>query len=198
GQVAVAEQPAPTGSSWPRRLSRLLGTDRPWQTPVADPGPVAGRYRRMLGRLRGTHGVPLRLLVVVADDDPAGRAVAQRLVAEAADDGHAATNGRAGTGHENGGIATNGSSSADPTLRLVEVVADGPDVPADPAMSGALVVVAAGSRTGWELTGLSEACLDAGHRVVGVVVARPTRPRTEAPAEQPAKVAAEQELAGAS
>jgi len=188
GEVAIAEPPPATS----RRPAQLLGTDRPWQTPDGEVS-APGRYHRILAKLRTAQGVPLRLLVVVPDDDPAARAVAQRLIADAAHDAVVA-----GYGH---GSAATGSAghgpAAPPTPRLVEVSAQQPDLGEDHAVSGALLVASAGLRTEWELIAIAEACRDAGHRLAGVVVARPVRTAKAQPAERPDE-AVDQQLVGAS
>ena len=56
-----------------------------------------------------------------------------------------------------------------------------PLVPDRDEESGAVVVLSAGSWTAGELAGIAEACADAKHEIVGVVLAgmvlaRPTRP----------------------
>jgi hypothetical protein len=44
-----------------------------------------------------------------------------------------------------------------------------------------VAVVSAGTRTGWELVGIAEACTDAGHEVLGVVVTHLTKPAADEP-----------------
>lgn len=39
-----------------------------------------------------------------------------------------------------------------------------------------VVVLTAGTRTGWELVGIAEACADARHRVLGAIVTQRTEP----------------------
>jgi predicted kinase len=56
--------------------------------------------------------------------------------------------------------------------------------------SGALVVLSAGSWTAGELAGIAEACADAGHEVVGIVVAAPVRARPARSAARPPDEAA--------
>lgn len=194
GEVTVDEHHehrANGSSSLRRRLARLLGTDRPWQTPDGEvTGP--GRYQRILAKLRTGQGVPLRLLVVIADDDPDARAVAQRLIAEA----HDAV--VAGNGHSTEAIGLSHPPVAQrPTLRLAEVSARQPDVPEDHSVSGALLITSAGRRTDWELVALAEACRDTGHRLAGVVVARPVRAAGRPPDDR-TDAAAGHELVGAS
>ena len=65
-------------------------------------------------------------------------------------------------------------------LRVVEVSVSQPMVPDRDNESGALVVLSAGNWTAEELAGIAEACADAQHEVIGIVLAgtvraRPTR-----------------------
>ncbi|MZE73136.1 polysaccharide biosynthesis protein, partial [Streptomyces sp. SID5789] len=155
--------PRPDGRGRGARISGLLGIDTPWDTP---PPPASGdeegrriRYRRVCARLRDRLPAPRRLLVVVPDGDETARRAARQLVAEA---------------------------GGDALLRVAEVSVDRPMVPDRDAESGALVVLGAGSRTAGELAGIAEACADAGHEVVGVVVATPVlAPRGRAAAGPP-------------
>jgi len=138
------------------RLRRLVVDDKPWhliEPPAApDEASLVIRYRRVLNRLREqTPDGPARVLVVVADDDPAASHAAARLARTPSD----------GPGRI--------------TLRVVEVSAERPTVSEDTA-AGVLVVVTSGTRTAWELVGITEACHDAGHTVLGVVVTHRTRP----------------------
>jgi capsular polysaccharide biosynthesis protein len=156
GGVDVPDVPA-TGQPEPKSLvgkvrGFLLG-DGPWHaTALPDASDEAGleiRYRRVLSRLREKlPSGPGRVLVVVADDDPAARRAAERL-----------------------------SEFADETrleLTVWEVDPSRPTVPDEP-VPGAVAVVTAGTRTGWELVGIAEACADAGHEVLGVMVTHRTR-----------------------
>ncbi|MFD4262751.1 Wzz/FepE/Etk N-terminal domain-containing protein, partial [Streptomyces sp. NPDC058534] len=150
--------PRPEGRGTGARISGLLGIDTPWDTPAPQAsGDEDGRrirYRRVCARLRDRLPAPRRLLVVVPDGDETARRAARQLVAEA---------------------------GSDPLLRVAEVSVDRPMVPDRDAESGALVVLSAGSRTAGELAGIAEACADAGHEVVGVVVAGPVlAPRARA------------------
>jgi hypothetical protein len=160
GTVDVpGEQPAhrPRGRG-PRAWIRwLLGVDTRWDIPTQQPsGGEAGRqirFRRVCARLRDQLPAPRRLLVVVPDGDEIARRAAGQLAAEA---------------------------ESDPWLRVVGVSVERPLVPDRETESGALVVLSAGGWTAGELAGIAEACADAGHEVVGVVVAgtvraRPTR-----------------------
>ncbi|MFE2276566.1 polysaccharide biosynthesis protein, partial [Streptomyces sp. NPDC059454] len=73
-------------------------------------------------------------------------------------------------------------AGSDPLLRMVGVSVYRPVVPDRDDESGALVVLGAGSRTAEELAGIAEACADAGHEVVGIVLAGtvPARPARSA------------------
>lgn len=139
------------------RIRRLLGVDVRWDVPAPrTSGDEAGRrirYRRVCARVRDRLPAPRRLLVVVPDGDEIARRAAAQLVAEA---------------------------GGDPVLRVVGVSVSRPTVPDRDNESGALVVLGAGNWTAGELAGIAEACADATHEVVGVVVAgavraRPTR-----------------------
>ncbi|WP_340557109.1 Wzz/FepE/Etk N-terminal domain-containing protein [Streptomyces sp. GSL17-111] len=179
GTVDVPEDPRdPRGAQAPRdgdahrtavpgpraRLRRLLGLDVRWDVPAPrTSGDEAGRqarYRRVHARLRARLPGRRRLLVVVPEGDAVARGAAGRLAAEA---GSGPSPGAPGTGH--------------PALRVVEVSVARPWVPDRDEESGAVVVLSAGSRTSEELAGVAEACADAGHEVVGVVLAGPVRSR---------------------
>ncbi|MGC0327456.1 hypothetical protein RKD23_000446 [Streptomyces sp. SAI-170] len=166
GTVDVpAEQPAhrPQGRGPRARIRRLLGVDTRWDVPTPQPsGGEAGRqlrYRRVCARLREQLPAPRRLLVVVPDGDEVARRAAGQLVAEA---------------------------EGDPLLRMVEVSVARPLVPDRDIESGALVVLSAGGWTAEELAGVAEACADAGHEVVGTVVAGLVRGRPARSAGRPA------------
>ncbi|MEV7018140.1 polysaccharide biosynthesis protein [Streptomyces sp. NPDC093991] len=157
----------PEGGGARHRIRRLLGLDTPWNTPAP---PVAGdeaglgiRYRRMCGRIRGLVPGARRLLLVVPDDDGIALRAARRLAEEA------------------GGA---------PLLRVTEVSAVAPLVPDREDAAGVLVVLSAGSRTAAELAGVAEACADAGHDVVGVVLAGAVRTRPARSAGPPREAAA--------
>ncbi|MDX2562161.1 Wzz/FepE/Etk N-terminal domain-containing protein [Streptomyces sp. TX20-6-3] len=161
----AADRPKGDG---PRALfRRLLGVDVRWDMP--SPGASGDdesrriRYRRVCARLRDRLPAPRRLLVVVPDGDEIARRAAGQLVAEAGNDSSPDSSG--------GGLLV---------LHVVGVSVSRPMVPDRAGESGALVVVSAGSWTAGELAGIAEACADAGHEVVGVVLAgtvwsRPTR-----------------------
>ncbi|MFD9390979.1 Wzz/FepE/Etk N-terminal domain-containing protein [Streptomyces sp. NPDC060000] len=147
----------PEGRGPRARIRRLLGVDIRWDLPTPQTsGDEAGRqirYRRMCARLRDQLPAPRRLLVVVPDGDEIARRAAGQLVAVA---------------------------ESDPLLRVVGVSVSEPMVPDRDNESGVLVVLSAGSWTAGDLAGIAEACADAKHEVVGIVLAgtvraRPTR-----------------------
>ncbi|GAA2920544.1 MULTISPECIES: polysaccharide biosynthesis protein [Streptomyces] len=161
GTVDVPDEgPAhrPEGRDPRARIRRLLGVDVRWDIPGPQTsGDETGRQirnRRVCARLRDKLPAPRRLLVVVPDGDEIARLAAGQLAAE---------------------------TESDPLLRVVGVSVDRPTVPDRDNESGALVVLSAGSWTAGELAGIAEACADAGHEVVGIVLAagtvraRPTR-----------------------
>ncbi|MCX4821538.1 Wzz/FepE/Etk N-terminal domain-containing protein [Streptomyces sp. NBC_01142] len=166
GTVDVpGERPAhrPQGRD-PRAWIRwLLDVDARWDIPTPQPsGGEAGRqirYRRVCARLRDQLPTPRRLLVVVPDGDEIARRAAGQLVAEAKND---------------------------PVLRVVGVSVSRPLVPDRDTESGALVVLSAGNWTAEELADIAEACADAGHEVVGIVVAGTVRARPTRTAGRPA------------
>ncbi|WP_217168417.1 Wzz/FepE/Etk N-terminal domain-containing protein [Streptomyces sp. AC512_CC834] len=145
----------PRGGGPRARVRRLLGADTRWDLPAprtsADEAGRKLRYRRVCAGLRDQLPPPRRLLVVVPDGDEIARRAAGQLVAEA---------------------------EGDPLLRVVEVSVSRPTVPDRDTESGALVVLSAGNWTAQELAGISEACADGGHEVVGIVLADPVRDRT--------------------
>ncbi|MCL8013269.1 Wzz/FepE/Etk N-terminal domain-containing protein [Streptomyces sp. AS02] len=149
------------------RIRRLLGVDIRWDIPTPrSSGDEAGRqirYRRVCARLRDQLPAPRRLLVVVPDGDEIARRAAGRLAAEA---------------------------ERDPLLRVVGVSVSQPMVPDRDNESGALVVLSAASWTAEELAGIAEACADAGHEVVGAVVAGSVRARPTRSAGRPPEGAA--------
>ncbi|OEV24570.1 polysaccharide biosynthesis protein, partial [Streptomyces nanshensis] len=147
------------------RIRRLLGLDTRWHGPV--PRTSGGeadrriRCRRVCARLREElPAAPRRVLAVVPEGDVLGRRAAEQLAAE---------------------------TRSDPLLPAVEVSVSRPLVPDHDTESGALVVLGAGSWTAEELGGIAGACADAGHRVLGAVVAEPVRARPERPAGRPAQ-----------
>ncbi|MFI7502437.1 polysaccharide biosynthesis protein [Streptomyces sp. NPDC049687] len=131
---------------------RLLGLDVRWDIPTpqtsGDEASRRIRYRRVCSRLRDQLPAQRRLLVVFPEGDEIARRAAGQLVADA---------------------------GSDPLLRAVAVSVSRPMVPDRDHESGAVVVLSAGSWTAGELAGIAEACADAKHAVVGVVLAGPVR-----------------------
>ncbi|MFI8092087.1 Wzz/FepE/Etk N-terminal domain-containing protein [Streptomyces sp. NPDC086080] len=173
GTVEVPGEPSairPRDRGPRARIRRLLGLGVRWDVPAPRAsGDEAGRrirYRRVCARLRDRLPAPRRLLVVVPDDDGTARGAAERLVAEAVEAGD------------------------DPRLRMVGVSVSRPLVPDREDESGVLVVLGTGSRTAEELTGIAGACRDAGHEIVGVVLAAPVPDRPARSAGRPRDAAA--------
>ncbi|TQJ37565.1 subunit length determinant protein [Streptomyces sp. SLBN-115] len=141
-----AHRPESRGSR--ARIRRLLGIDVRWDVPAprtsGDEASRQIRYRRVCARVRDRLPAPRRLLVIVPDGDEIARLAAGQLVAEA---------------------------GSDPLLRVVEVSVSQPMVPDHDNESGALVVLSAGSWTAGELAGIADACADAKHEVVGIILA---------------------------
>ncbi|PXY32093.1 exopolysaccharide biosynthesis protein [Prauserella muralis] len=167
--VPVPDEPAPeepAARSWQARLRRFLLGTGPWNTPeLPAPGDEHGRsvrYRRVLTRLPGRP-----VLVLVPDDDPAARQAAARLRETAVADP---------AGHRT-------------PLHVLEVCLARPTVP-DGDYAGMLVVITAGTRTGWELVSLVEAGADAGLRPLGVVVTFRARQDDDVPQAPPPENAA--------
>ncbi|MGW0869262.1 Wzz/FepE/Etk N-terminal domain-containing protein [Streptomyces sp. NPDC002740] len=150
------------------RIRRLVGVDVRWDIPTpqtsGDEASRQIRYRRVCARLRDRLPSPRRLLVVVPDGDEIARRAADQLVAAA---------------------------GSDPLLRVVEVSVSEPMVPDhDNGESGALVVLSAGSWTAGELAGIADACADAKHEVVGIVLAGTVWARPTQSADRPRHAAA--------
>ncbi|WP_407285088.1 Wzz/FepE/Etk N-terminal domain-containing protein [Streptomyces sp. BP-8] len=167
----------PEGRGPQARIRRRLGLDTRWDTPTPQTsGDEAGRqlrYRRVCARLRDQLPVPRRLLVVVPDGDEIARRAAGQLAAEAESD-----------------PSPSSSSRGYPMLRVVGVSVERPMVPDRDNESGALVVLSAGSWTAGELAGIAEACADAKHEVVGIVLAGTVRARPTRAAGHPPQHAA--------
>ncbi|WP_369215119.1 Wzz/FepE/Etk N-terminal domain-containing protein [Streptomyces flavofungini] len=167
GTVDVPGERHTTEDRGPRsRVRRLLGVDTRWDAPApprsADESGRRTRYRRVCARLRNQLPAPRRLLVVVPEGDGIAHRAAGQLVTEA---------------------------KSDPLLRMVEVSVAKPMVPDRDAESGALVVLSAGRWTAGDLAGIAEACADARHEVVGVVVAGAVRAGTKRSDGRPAESA---------
>lgn len=164
--VEVAVEHA-SGARWPRRRSR--------RAPAAGAADEATRYRRVLARLREISGEPLRLLIVVPEDDATAHLAVRHLALSDTQQGS--------------------------ELRVARVSAARPTVPEYPGAAGALVVLSAGIRSSVELMAMAEACADAGLPVLGAVVAHGSRSAVETtgdgPNADPARVqAADEAMAG--
>ena len=152
---------------WAAGILRLVWDGQPWDVPVpliSDDLGLDARYHRVLTRLRERPGAmpePVGALVLVPSDDAVAHRAAERLADMA--------------GAEGG-----------PDLRVVEIHAGRPMVPdaggPSDSVSGVLVVLTPGTRTAWELRGIAEASADAGHKILGAIIAhRTTRPRPARP-----------------
>lgn len=160
GSVDVPEE-RPQDRGPRTRIRRLLGIDVRWDMPAphsSDETARQLRYRRVCARVRDRLPAPRRLLVVVPDGDGTARRAAEQLVAAA---------------------------GSDPLLRVAEVSLSEPVVPDREHESGVLAVVSAGRWTAGELAGVTEACADARHKVVGIVVAGTVRVRAARSAGRP-------------
>ncbi|SDJ43163.1 polysaccharide biosynthesis protein [Streptomyces indicus] len=138
------------------RTRRILGLDTRWDLPTlqASGGEEARRirYGRVCGRLRDrlpSSGRPL--LALVPDGDGVASRAALRLAAEAGDD---------------------------PLLHVTGVSMVRPLVPDRGTEAGAVLVLGAGTWTAGDLAAVAESCADAGHELVGAVVAAAVRSRT--------------------
>lgn len=146
-----AGQSRPAGAA--ARAKRMLLGEAPWRLPqvtlTGNDQAQEVRYRRVLARLRSGSTLPLRVLVLAPDDDPAAHHAVGELTAAATSD------------------------ASQTTLQVVDVRSDRPTVPDSGRVSAVLAVVTAGTRTPWELMGITEACADAGYQLSGVVIAHP-------------------------
>lgn len=196
GSVAVprekhAYNTASSRPRWQLLVRRLLGLDQPWlveRQPVAESErDQSVRYRRVVGRIRDSSGASTRPLVLVTDDDPDALAGVARLAATAArgEATEVVTDNQAfadAVEHLKGPrpVVRSSTDPATPgartSLRLVELSAAMPTVPDLGDTSGVVLVTTAGTRTAWELVGLTQACVDAGHRVLGAVIVHRSRP----------------------
>ncbi|WP_405982516.1 Wzz/FepE/Etk N-terminal domain-containing protein [Streptomyces sp. NBC_00158] len=150
GTVDVpAERPAdrPDGRGPKAGIRRLLGLDVRWDAPEPRPsGDEADgriRYRRVHARLRDGLPGARRLLLLVPEGDGNALRAAGRFAA---------------------------FTEGGPELRTAGVSVSRPMVADRDGESGAVVVLSPGSRTAGELSGIAEACADAGHEIVGVVL----------------------------
>jgi hypothetical protein len=193
--VAVESHAKASAAAWRRgrRLRDLLRDDARWFPPAGRPSDgwqADVRYTRLLSKLRDhASNAHLRVLVVIADDDLRARLAVVRLAAVAAadqtpvmvltDDDELAELVRAGADAEGAPVTVASSGLPAPedlvVLRVVAASAARPVVPHCDGVTGAMVALAVGSRTAWELVALAGACADAGHPVIGAVVVWPVR-----------------------
>lgn len=186
--VLAAVEIAATSRSW---MARLLHDDRRWvatEFAVSDDDRSRGsRYRRVLGRLTGNS--PLSVLVLVPDDDPVAREAVIELTMSAATgrervlvttDSDALAEAVRSAAHVGGMERTlvieprpEPGETPSAMVWIVEISAVRPAVPDAGSTTRTVLVVTVGTRTGWELAGISGACSDAGQRIAGVLVAVP-------------------------
>ncbi|MGE7391450.1 Wzz/FepE/Etk N-terminal domain-containing protein [Streptomyces sp. NPDC004126] len=149
GTVDVpAERPGdrPEGRGPRAGVRRLLGLDVRWDVPAPRTSDEAGRqvrYRRVHARLGDGLAAPRRLLLIVPEGDGNALRAAGQFTAVAEDETR---------------------------LLLAEVPVSRPMVADREDESGAVVVLSPGSWTAGELAGIAEACADAGHEIVGIVL----------------------------
>ncbi|AZM87493.1 Wzz/FepE/Etk N-terminal domain-containing protein [Streptomyces sp. W1SF4] len=127
-------------------VRRLLGLDVRWDLPAPRTSDEAGRqvrYRRVHARLGDGLPAPRRLLLLVPEGDDNALLAAGQLTA---------------------------GTEGEPRLRPAQVSVSRPMVADREDESGAVVVLSPGSWTAGELTGIAEACADAGHEIVGIVL----------------------------
>ncbi len=161
--------PVPDERTSPRRWRRSRGQPASDDDLADDP-----QVSRVLHRLAVDDDRPL--LLVAADDDPlAHRAVTRLAMAAGAD------------------------ATRRTVLRIAHIDPAEPVLDVSDDVGSAVLVLSASTRTGWELVGISLACADAGHPLVGSVLAqraaRPAKPQATAEPEQaaPQDETAEQE-----
>lgn len=173
--VDVPDEPSKAPGGLLPRLRRLVWDDRPWDIPpfpaAADEDGLSTRYRRALSRIRDGSDSGVRVLVLVAADDPTAHKAVSRLA-----------------------LTAGGERAAGPVvLQLADVSAKRPTVPEDDRVAGVIAVMTAGTRTAWELVGIAEACQDAGHRMLGTIVTHRTTPvEPNVPADRPLEAMAGQ------
>jgi capsular polysaccharide biosynthesis protein len=206
---------ARSGPRWRVLLRRLVQLDQPWlveqQQVTSSERDQHVRYHRVVGRLRDSSGPAPRPLVLVADDDPDAIGGVARIAASAAAEGDATEvvtdNPAFAEALEHldlPGPRPVVRRSTDPVppgtrtvLRLMELSAAMPTVPDGTDTNGVVLVTTAGTRTAWELVGLTQACVEAGHRVLGAVIVHRTRPGHHDEPRTPSVPATDDAMAGA-
>lgn len=187
GDVPVVPAEVTRKYSRGERLRRLVYDERHWDTPrlPVDIGSLETRDRRLLSRLQEFSESGRELsLIVYRDDADSRRAVLRLATAEGrargaclvCDDADFRQAAEAVVEGDTGIDLTVRAgdelvpAEARTVLRVVLIDALDPSVPDLDAQTGFLVAVSAGTRTAWELLGVTTACQDAGQNVVGVVV----------------------------
>lgn len=197
-------------------VRRLLRLDEPWTlvrlAESEDERDEAVRYRRLVKRLRETTGAFPHVLVVAAEDDPEALSGVARLAVTLAASGEPTdviTDIPAFTDAldrlDDHLPRPDVREQADPraagrraVLELVQVSAELPAVPDPAGTAGIVLVTTAGTRTGWELHSLTQACVDAGHPMLGAMIIHRARPATAPPAPTPTQISTSDDaLAGA-
>ncbi|SFN97569.1 exopolysaccharide biosynthesis protein [Amycolatopsis rubida] len=178
GAPVLASIDIPAGSDAPAKWWRkAVGNDRPWNLPEvaasADDAAREVRYRRVLARLGADRDGVLRLLILVPRGDASARKVAEQFADAARGD----------------------RIRVEVAVTEIEVVPGAQPIVPD-GTAGVLVVVSLGSRNAWELVSISEACSDAGHEILGAVLAREVH-LAGGTKHQPAAKQRTDELAGA-
>ncbi|WP_406640411.1 exopolysaccharide biosynthesis protein [Amycolatopsis sp. WGS_07] len=132
---------------------KAVGNERPWNLPEvpasADEAAREVRYRRVLARLGADRDGVLRLLILTPLGDSGAREVAEQFVSTARGE----------------------RIRVEVAVAEIEVVPGARPIVPD-GTAGVLVVVSLGSRNAWELVSIAEACADAGHEILGAVLAR--------------------------
>jgi capsular polysaccharide biosynthesis protein len=189
----VDEVPSPSASGrWRAQLVRLIGVDPRWDFSPPTAHALERAAERLYRQLAEPPTTRAPALVVVPADDVAGHHAVGRLTAAATARGRpvsvltnspglqvaveVGTDGATEDAEDRSALPQGSRRATAPDSRallVVDVVASRPIVPACGPVSGALVVVTAGTRTGWELVGIAEACADAGYPVEGVLVVAP-------------------------
>lgn len=168
----------------------LLHDNRQWafaRSAVAEDDRARGaRSQRILRKLEAT-GAGQTVLVVIGDEDRMAGEVLMVLAVSAASGGEPVALvtsdedliGRVGTLVQPEGSTIISAGPEAPmagsavTFEVVHYSVARPVVPDARHADGALLLVSAGTSTGWELAAIAGACVDAGQRLKGVVVAFP-------------------------
>jgi capsular polysaccharide biosynthesis protein len=192
GDVAAAAYRRQLRRRWDGRVRWWLRADHRWDAPVGSAAQLQRaaneRYRRLLSRLQSSSPArPLHLLLVVPSGDLAAQYAAARLAVVAATGGaqtsvltdspDVAEAVESVLDHEPPDLPVTISSDADEVSATTQVVLHVTDAsPTRPVVvtrgpvAATLMIVGAGTCTGWELVNLAQACDDAGYAVTGVIL----------------------------